>query len=871
MKTQPFFQSLTQRFIHWKQLSKALHRLHLSKSNVKGKYNKRRALHSKTTTGCLSGKSSPVVFVIAVVSLTGVMGQKLYNQPQLKMGSIAPESIRAPYTSLIEDTNKTEARRKDVSKAFVPVLMVDENINKQIKLKLQKLLARGSEIRASAGSFPFFDTFVLSVSSQRYLRSCADSEWQTLLVALEHTHEQKSGVLTQKLKSIFIKTREQNQNLNTPRFEDAENVSIPSRPEGTVSSSSESKPSLLNVNSKPEVKPIDLFQSAEFAQAMAELEAYRLKSSTQNLVSLLDKVSQARQGYIQATIKLSQLLSENPKTVYEATFFLNLSDEDWVNTQKGIQHSAERILAQGIPPGLPPAILQNAVNLHVRNLVPKQAESFAQKLLVNVLEPNLKQDEKQTELQAAMAVAEVKPVVVAVEQGEVIIRKGERITGWHLDILEHYHLLRREINWLGLIYLAGTVSSGVGIFTLVERSIKYRWRQSDRLLVLLLTLSTPLVLTMGTPYTTWSGVGLLLGSFYGATVGVTVQGLLAVLLGMSLEISKISLFAGAAGGLLGSCMAHRLRSREELALLSVAIAFTEGGVYLLVQIFLGAAFTPSFYVVLKEAGFFALSGLAWSIVALGLSPYLEKLFDLVTPIRLAELASPNRPLLKKLATVAPGTFQHTLFVATLAEAAAKELGCNIELVRAGTLYHDIGKMHDPQSFIENQMGEPNKHDTEIKDPWHSADIIKKHVSEGLAMAKKHSLPSSIQAFIPEHQGTMQIAYFYHQAQQMAKEDPKLIVDEVKFRYDGPIPQSRETGIVMLADSCEAALRSLKDVSCEQALVMVNNILRARWKDKQLVDSGLTREEMTRIAEIFVEVWQQFHHKRIAYPKLKAGN
>lgn len=691
------------------------------------------------------------------------------------------------------------------------------------------------------------------------------------MVALEHNNQQKSGVLTQNLRSIFIKTREQNQNANKQRVGDTENVSVPSRLGIPISSSSKSETSLLSVSSTPEVKPNDSFQSAEFAQAMAELEAYRLKTSTQNLVSLLSKVAQARQGYTQATVKLSQLLSENPQTAYETTSFLNFSDEDWAKTQIGVQLSAERILAQGIPQGLPPSVLQNAVNLHVHKLVPQPTESFAKKLLLEVLEPNLKQDEEQTKIQAAIAAAEVKPVIVAVEQGEIVVRKGDRITSWHLDVLEHYHLLRREINWLGLMYLAGTVSFSIGIFTFVERSIKYRWRHSDRLLVLLLTLSTPLVVTMGTPYTTWSGVGLLLGSFYGATAGVTVVGLLVALLGMSLEISKISLLAGAAGGILGSCMAHRLRSREELALLSVAIALTEGGVYLIIQIFLGAAFGPYFYVVLKEAGIFALSALAWSIVALGLSPYLEKLFDLVTPIRLAELANPNRPLLKKLATVAPGTFQHTLFVATLAEAAAKELGCNIELVRAGTLYHDIGKMHDPQAFIENQMGGPNKHDTEIKDPWHSADIIKKHVSEGLVMAKKHSLPSSIQAFIPEHQGTMQIAYFYHQAQQIAKEDPNLTVDEADFRYDGPIPQSRETGIVMLADSCEAALRSLKDASCEQALVMVNNILRARWQDNQLVDSGLTREEMSRIAEIFVEVWQQFHHKRIAYPKLKAGN
>lgn len=838
---------------------------------MKGKHKKQRAPKPKVNSGSLPGKPSPVVFVIAVVSLTGIIGQNFYNQPQLKIGTTAPETIRAPYSSLIEDTKKTEAQRRNVSKKFVPVLMVDENINKKIKKNLQTLLAQGNEIRSAAGSFPFFDTFVLSVSSQGYLRSCADSEWEDLLVALKHNNQQKSGVLTQNLRSIFIKTREQNQNANKQRVGDTENVSVPSRLGIPVSSSSKSETSLLSVSSTPEVKPNDSFQSAEFAQAMAELEAYRLKTSTQNLVSLLGKVAQARQGYTQAIIKLSQLLSENLQTAYETTSFLNFSDEDWAKTQMGVQLSAERILAQGIPQGLPPSVLQNALNLHMRNLVPQPAESFAKKLLLEVLEPNLKQDEEQTKIQAAIAAAEVKPVIVAVEQGEVIIRKGDRITSWHLDVLEHYHLLRREINWLGLMYLAGTVSFSIRIFTFVERSIKYRWRHSDRLLVLLLTLSTPLVVTMGTPYTTWSGVGLLLGSFYGATAGVTVVGLLVALLAMSLEISKISLLAGAAGGILGSCMAHRLRSREELALLSVAIALTEGGVYLLIQIFLGAAFGPYFYVVLKEAGIFALSALAWSIVALGLSPYLEKLFDLVTPIRLAELANPNRPLLKKLATVAPGTFQHTLFVATLAEAAAKELGCNIELVRAGTLYHDIGKMHDPQAFIENQMGGTNKHDTEIKDPWHSADIIKKHVSEGLVMAKKHSLPSSIQAFIPEHQGTMQIAYFYHQAQQMAKEDPSLTVDEADFRYDGPIPQSRETGIVMLADSCEAALRSLKDASCEQALVMVNNILRARWQDNQLVDSGLTREEMSRIAEIFVEVWQQFHHKRIAYPKLKAGN
>jgi hypothetical protein len=331
-----------------------------------------------------------------------------------------------------------------------------------------------------------------------------------------------------------------------------------------------------------------------------------------------------------------------------------------------------------------------------------------------------------------------------------------------------------------------------------------------------------------------------------------------------------------AGGMLASWMAGWMRSREELALIGVAVGVTQGLVYLLGKIFLSAISPYSvwnWYDVALQAGLFSLAGIVWSAIAIGVSPYLEHFCDLITPIRLAELANPNRPLLKRLATEAPGTFQHTLFVSTLAEAAARALGCNVELVRTGTLYHDIGKMHDPLAFIENQMGGANKHD-EIDDPWESAAIIRKHVTEGLVMARKYRLPMAIQAFIPEHQGTMAIAYFYHQAQQMAQKDPSITVDERDFRYAGPVPQSKETALVMLADSCEAALRTLpaagksagKEPTREEALAMVQKILRSRWQDNQLVDSGLTRADMDVIVETFVNIWQQFHHKRIAYPK-----
>ncbi|MEH2242437.1 HD family phosphohydrolase [Nostoc sp.] len=914
MKMQQFLQFLTQQLTHWRRQYKGLRRkgklirspkgkshrrellrtmfknvfLFLSKTNDKSvgvasrrhRQKQERALKSKAKS--VKTKSniyavgldwaheqrSSVILAIAIVSLTGIIGHKLYNKTQIQVGNPAPQTIRAPYTASIEDQKRTEAERKAVSKSSLQMLMVDARMNEQINKNLQQLLDHGNEIRNVAGAFPFFDPVVLSISTQRYLRSCPDSEWQALLLAIENSkNQQKKGTrqtAASSGSSSIAAPNQERQPRITPAKSDSQSSQV--RPQKT--------------------EPVDFSQNTDFTKAEAELKSYRVTTSEKNLSLLIAEISQVRQRYTQATAKLLKLKTVSPEAIYEESLLLDLSNVEWEKTQMGIHQSTQRILTQGIPQGLPKNILQDAVSLQLQTFVPENAETLAKNLLLAVLKPNLQKDEEQTRQNAQKAAAGVPPVIVKIRHGEVIVKKGAQITAWNFEVLEHYHLIRREVKWQGLVKLGGLIAIAISIFVWVERHVNYELRQRDRLLVLLLTLSVPGVITIGLPYTTWSALGLLLGSFYGPTLGLTVVGLLLPILGISFDMSKAALLAGVGGGILGSYIAQRLRSREELALLGVAIALTQGGIYLVVKILIGQAFGSTWYIVLREAGLFALSGLGWSIVALGLSPYLEKVFDLVTPIRLAELANPNRPLLKRLATETPGTFQHTLFVATLAEAAAKELGCNVELVRAGTLYHDIGKMHDPLGFIENQMGGPNKHDTEIKDPWKSAEIIKKHVTQGLVMARKHLLPTAIQAFIPEHQGTMLIAYFHHQAQQMAQSDPSLTVDDADFRYDGPIPQSRETGIVMLADSCEAALRSLqasasakhvgekrslKDVSSEQALAMLNNILRAKWQDNQLVDSGLTREEMSKIAQIFVDVWQQFHHKRIAYPKLKASS
>jgi cyclic-di-AMP phosphodiesterase PgpH len=754
----------------------------------------------------------PVVLAIAVLSLTSAIGYRFYDEPQLAIGTIAPQTLKAPATVRIIDRDMTEANRKAARTAGVPVMMIDQSVNQKIDQTLQTLLQEGDDLRQQVGKLPFVEPSMLSTTAQRYLRQAPESQWQATIIKIEGKIEGKIDIRQPKL---------------------------PHSP-----------------------APTDLGSSSQ-ELAILELQNYRRASSADDFSALKEVIGLARQRYAAALHSLPG--STNEEKFYDPTLF-HLTDPEWTQTKAVVKQTLERMLTQGVAPGIPPALLDHAIKVQLDHGVSANIQPQANRILAAVVRPNLTQDLEQSKFQAEQAALSVKDVMVAARRGDTIVRQGEQISQEDFVLLDHFGMSRRRLNWLGLIGFGGLVSGAVAVFLLVERKFHPGLRRRDRLLILLLTLTAPVISALGLPATSLPVIGLLIGSFYGSALGITVIGLLTAVLPIGMEIAPTNLIAGAVGSLVGAIMAERLRSREELALLGGVVGLTQGFVYLLLALISSPATSAVWYVIFTSAALQSLIGIAWSVVALGISPYLEQFFDLVTPIRLSELSNPNRPLLERLASVTPGTFQHTLFVATLAEAAARALGCSVELVRAGTLYHDIGKMHDPLGFIENQMGGINKHD-EIDNPWVSAALIKKHVTEGIVMARRCRLPKAIQSFIPEHQGTMLISYFYYQALQEAKDDPELTVNEADFRYDGPIPQSRETGIVMLADSCEAALRSLKEASREEALAMVNRILRARWQDNQLLESGLTREEMTRIAEIFVQVWLQFNHQRLPYPKV----
>ncbi|MEO5509722.1 MAG: HDIG domain-containing metalloprotein [Longimicrobiales bacterium] len=255
-----------------------------------------------------------------------------------------------------------------------------------------------------------------------------------------------------------------------------------------------------------------------------------------------------------------------------------------------------------------------------------------------------------------------------------------------------------------------------------------------------------------------------------------------------------------------------------------------------------------------------LNGTACSLIAMGFLPFFESYARITTDQTLLELADLNRPILKRLSVEASGTYAHSINVANLAEAAARAIDANAILVRVGAYYHDIGKIATPQYFIENQTRGRNPH--EQMDPRHSASLVRQHVQDGLRLAQEARLPASIRAFIPEHHGTQLIGYFYEIAQKL---NPDAPLDRAAFSYPGPRPQSRETAILMLADSVESATKALADPTPERIRDLVERITDAKIASGQFDEAPITLRDIRRIKEQLIATLTGIYHQRIDYP------
>ena len=271
-------------------------------------------------------------------------------------------------------------------------------------------------------------------------------------------------------------------------------------------------------------------------------------------------------------------------------------------------------------------------------------------------------------------------------------------------------------------------------------------------------------------------------------------------------------------------------------------------------------FAP-FDTMLVELAFATSNALISPVLTYGLLIFFERLFNITTDLTLLEYSNFDRPLLRELARKAPGTFNHSMTMGTIAEAAAEQIDANALLARVGAYYHDIGKTISPQGFVENQLNNQNIH--ENLPPEESAAMIIRHVNEGIELAKQNKLPDVLIDFIPMHHGTTVSNYFYEKAKKLYGEDK---VDINDFRYPGPKPNSKETAIVMLADGCESAVRSIVDPDAQKVENIINNIFNSRLKEGQLDEAPITFRDITKMKEAFLSILLSQHHKRIKYPK-----
>ena len=542
-----------------------------------------------------------------------------------------------------------------------------------------------------------------------------------------------------------------------------------------------------------------------------------------------------------------------------------LQEDERQAWERQVLEAQQRMLAQGLVPSLSEQSLGSAAQQQLFAL-PEQQQQVGAKLLVRSLlrQTNVRPDPDLThKLTEKLLNQNVE--MIEVRAGDLIVSRGQQINSRQFDVLDHFNFVARRLQLEDWAWHFGEAVLGSWLVVQVAR----RWNprlQPQHGLVLLLAMA----LAQGVKLWLKAAVSPL-------AVLVPSTFLLAEVMGAGPALGWLALAAALwpfpmdDGGLLrvliafiiaaiAALMAGHQRSRAQL--LQTATLLTLAALLLQTLTF-RMADQMGLSVGLLGSGEPLGEGLlmgAILLLGLNLAPALENSCGLVSRSRLLELADLQRPLLRRLSKEAPGTFEHTLMICGLAEEGARAIGADVDLVRTGSLYHDIGKLHQPQWFVENQSDGLNPHEL-LNDPWVSAKVLQAHVDEGLRMARRARLPQSVCDFIPEHQGTMRMEYFWHAAQ---KHRP--MVKEKDFRYRGPAPRSRETGIQMLADGCEAALRSLPpEVSESEAHATVRRIVDSRIRDGQLRQSGLNHIELELMVDAFVKVWKRMRHHRIPYP------
>jgi putative nucleotidyltransferase with HDIG domain len=515
-------------------------------------------------------------------------------------------------------------------------------------------------------------------------------------------------------------------------------------------------------------------------------------------------------------------------------------------------------------------------------------EHDVEQLIASLVSPyvvaNQLVDEAKTEEDRQIARDNVLPVRVNLTLGQVIVNQGETVDASTLEALQAAGLLDVDFTvreMAALAAVAGLVALLLGWYLFVfqpRELISLRRQLMLVFLMVLVTAATKLAFPIVLPDADRRSLEFALPV---AAIPMLVAALLEVRLALFVTIlTAVVVTFGAAyapdtahfppihpldslrmllvylvGGVVGVFSVNRAERFSRYLLAGLAVGAATWAVLGMFWLLDGGEDYNQLAWISAVSG---LCGLAAAVITLGSFVFLSTAFGITTRLQLMELAQMNSPLLRRLQDEAPGTFHHSIIVSNLAERAADLIGADSLLVRVGCYYHDIGKVAQPAFYIENQLTGENPHDH--MDPYTSAKIIADHVRNGVELERRYGVPAVVQQFTREHHGTRLVAYFYRKA---AEEEPDL--DTGPFQYPGPRPRSKETAIVMLADSVEATVRASRERSRDRIDEMVETIIAERLVEQQLDDSDLTLREIRIIAESFKATLRAVYHPRIEYP------
>ena len=484
-------------------------------------------------------------------------------------------------------------------------------------------------------------------------------------------------------------------------------------------------------------------------------------------------------------------------------------------------------------------------------------------------------DPTATEELRRQAAESVEPVKIL--QGQIIVEEGKLINQEIFRQLKLVGLLQNEKSlrpFIGLIALILIILSGIYYYFYQTKSLPEK-RQTDLLLfgiIFILSILILKIISMLQVFN-YSWIGYLFpAAMGGMLIKVLIDEKLAILMSLVLAVCGSILFNEGVSGTLNfsegiyilfSAFAGVLLLSKQNQRLKILQAGSFSAMANLLTI-VALMYLPNGQFSGLEFGYYFItalvSGIGSAVLTIGLLPFFEASFGILSTIRLIELSNPNHPLLRKILMEAPGTYHHSVMVANLAESACEAIGANGLVARVGSYYHDIGKTRRPNFFIENQVNHDNPHDR--LPPEKSASIIIAHVTDGSSILKKHHMPKEIVDIAEQHHGTTLLKFFYHKALQSDSD-----IEEAAFRYPGPKAQSKESAVVGIADSVEAAVRSLSQPNPEAIETLVRKIVADRLSDGQLNECDLTLKEIEIVTHALCETLKGIFHSRIEYPEM----